>query len=111
MVLDIVASLFTEIIIFVAIGTISFITGLLWRYKKTIQKTQKRQNWLENSLYGFEKDDTDDGFIPRTDKRLKKQSNQLDNQSDEIDDMQKDITEIKTTLEHIRDKIDSDQNE
>lgn len=111
MAVELLSTLFTEIVVFVAIGTISFITGLLWRYKQTIKKIQKRQNWLENSLYGFEKDDTDDGFIPRTDARLEEQNNKLDNQSEEINEMQNDITEIKTTLEHIRNKIDGDSNE
>lgn len=96
---SIVGKFIGEILAFIMIGFITFVTGAIWRYRNELKTTKQRQNRLENNLYGFEKDESDDGFIPRTDDRL-------DQQEEDIKDIKEDVTYIKSTLQHINDKLD-----
>lgn len=85
----------SEISVMIAVTTVS----MIYRYRNKIVKNKKRYRNLEQRLYGFEKDDTKSGFIPRTDKK--------------VDKIESEVEEIKETVYKIDGKIDGefdDQN-
>lgn len=102
MIEQIVNEFLLEILIFVVTGLVGYLIRQHNNYKNKIDKTEEKQRRIENRLYGFETDETDEGFISRTDSRLE------ENRED-IEQIRKDTQDIKSDIEFIKHKLEEDE--
>jgi len=100
----IVESFLTEVILALTLGVGLFLARLTWKNRSKFETLEKRITQVEQQLFGFRKDESDEGYV----KESKNKINQIDEKVDKLDSNVKKIDEKvdKTyeTVERIREE-------
>jgi len=79
------------------------IISLMYKFYKDNKIYIKKYKVLEQRLFGMDNDDTDIGFIKRTDERL-------ETQKEDIDEIKSDMKDINNLVHRIDDKISNNDD-